>query len=146
MKIRSCRKADLAAVHALEVAVFGDHVYPDFFFRQALDLWPDSLLVAETTDGTLSGYVLGAPDQQPGVAWILSLAVSPQARGQGLGKRLTEQLLANFRRLGYQRVKLTVHPDNGAIGLYERLGFKTLGSESDYFGADEPRHLMALTC
>lgn len=142
MKLRSCTKADLAELHQLEVAVFGSHVYPDFFFRQALDLWPDSLLLAADDNGALLGYALGAPGDEPGDVWLLSLAVSSQARGLGLGKALCQQLLRQWQQQGHKQAKLTVHPDNGAVSLYQKLGFAVTGQEDDYFGANEPRLVM----
>jgi putative acetyltransferase len=49
----------------------------------------------------------------------------PVARGTGLGRRLVEAVLAEARRLGYQRVCLDVLPEfTSAQKLYHSLGFK----------------------
>lgn len=38
---------------------------------------------------------------------------------------------------------LTVHPENaGAVRLYRRFGFETMGEEAAYFGPGEPRLRM----
>ena len=38
--------------------------------------------------------------------------------------------------------KLTVHPDNPAVRLYQQLGFTIIEHQPHYFGKDEPRLLM----
>ncbi|POZ62059.1 GNAT family N-acetyltransferase [Chromobacterium alticapitis] len=141
MKLRQVRRADLAAVFAIEQAVFGSHVYPDFFFRQALDLWPDWFWLAEDKAGKPVGYALGAPSQQPDELWLLSLALLPESRGRGAGKALMQAALSAMmpRASG---IRLTVDPANPAAALYRRLGFVETGREDDYFGPGEPRLLM----
>lgn len=47
------------AIWQIDADVFGEDVYPAFFFRQAMDLWPALLVVAEL-EGRLLGYALGA--------------------------------------------------------------------------------------
>ena len=59
----------------------------------------------------------------------LAIAVLPQYRGQGIGTRLLETLLANARHR-YPAISLSVRADNPARQLYERLGFTAVkGSE-----------------
>jgi ribosomal protein S18 acetylase RimI-like enzyme len=56
------------------------------------------------------------------------LYVRPQARGQQLGLRLTEQICDEATQAGYQRICLDTLPSmTAAIQLYERLGFKRIG-------------------
>lgn len=142
MLIRSVNIQDMAGLYALECNAFGDHCFPDFFFRQALDLWPSLLLVAEPDAGALAGYVLAVPSDQADEAWILSLAVNADFRGQGLGRRLLVDVLAILEAKGFTQIKLTVHPDNPARQLYADLGFREAGFEEAHFGQGEPRVLM----
>ncbi|KZE32466.1 GNAT family N-acetyltransferase [Crenobacter luteus] len=145
MTIRPPRLADLAAVHAVETAVFGSHVYPDFFFRQAFDLWPGLFFVADGGDGELDGYIVGAPSEAPGAAWVLSLAVRARARGRGVGRALSEALIAALAARGAGSLTLTVDPANaGALALYRKLGFAAVGEEAAYFGPGEARRVMRL--
>jgi len=140
--IRAATPADLESLAGVEAAVFDPAVYPTFFFRQAMELWPGLLLVAEL-EGTLVGYVLCAPSTVPGEAWILSAAVRPERRGVGLGRGLMEAALVALA--SFSAVRLTVDPGNtAAIGLYRRLGFGSDGVAEDYFGARQPRLLMSL--
>jgi ribosomal protein S18 acetylase RimI-like enzyme len=54
----------------------------------------------------------------------LGMGVVASYRGQGLGGRLLEAVLARSWAFGLQRVELEVRSDNAlAIALYERLGF-----------------------
>lgn len=141
MIIRAATKADLGEVFRLEQAGFGSHGYPDFLFRQLLELWPNFLLVAES-EGKLVGYALGGMGEVKEQGWILSLAVDEQLRGQGIGKVLLQRLCRDLADSGCTELRLTVHPDNGAAGLYRALGFEIETSEPDYFGVGEPRQVL----
>jgi ribosomal-protein-alanine N-acetyltransferase len=142
MIVRGAGVADLAALAALEHIVFETEVYPSFFFRQALDLWPAHLVVA-ADDDMLAGYALGAPAAVPGEGWLLSLAVHPDQRGRGIAIALAEALVQTFVDAGVSRVVLTVMPGNpAAVRLYERLGFRVEAEEEHYFGPGELRWRM----
>ena len=56
--LRLATHADMHAIWQIDADVFGEDVYPGFFFRQAMDLWPELLVVAER-EGWLLGYALG---------------------------------------------------------------------------------------
>ncbi|MFB2638440.1 GNAT family N-acetyltransferase [Shewanella bicestrii] len=143
--IRPVLKSELADVFQLEQAIFGDHCYPDFFFRQGFDCWPEQFLVAVDDGGELLGYLLCAQSSDPACMWILSVAVSEQARGQGIGKQLIQQCLSQLPPQ-VKRVDLTVDPHNPAHGLYQRLGFVDTDFETDYFGAGADRVVMSYHC
>ena len=91
------------------------------------------VLVAVAEDGTLLGgvtYVPG-PDsssaefERPDEAGIRALAVSPAARGGGVGTALTVACIAAARADGKARVSLMTTPWMAAAHrIYERLGFR----------------------
>jgi ribosomal protein S18 acetylase RimI-like enzyme len=55
---------------------------------------------------------------------ILAIATDPDVRGSGAGRALMAEAEDRARRLGHERVVLTVHPRNTrAIEFYERLGW-----------------------
>lgn len=56
----------------------------------------------------------------------LSMALYPEYRGKGLGTRLMDHLLKN---LTVPALSLSVDPDNPALRLYERFGFKPYGKK-----------------
>ena len=141
--VRGAGVADLPALAALEQLVFAPDAYPGFFFRQALDLWPAHLWVAAEGDA-LAGYALGGSAARSGEGWVLSLAVHPDRRGQGLAVALVNTLMQSFAMRGYDRIVLTVTPANtAAVRLYERLGFRVEADEAHYFGPGQRRWRMA---
>ncbi len=139
--IRPINKSELVAVHQLEQSLFGDHCYPDFFFRQSFDCWPEGFLVAVDQQQRILGYILSVQAESQHCAWILSVAVDDQFQGKGIGKRLIAESLISLPA-AIKQVKLTVAPDNPARYLYGALGFIEQEVEADYFGTDEPRIVM----
>lgn len=57
----------------------------------------------------------------------LTIAVVPSRRGRGYGNELLTALLQRAREEGYRRISLSVEPDNPALALYERHGFRKVG-------------------
>lgn len=56
---------------------------------------------------------------------IHDLAVSPESRGQGIGRKLLAAIEADARALGCCKVTLEVRTDNArAMGLYRSAGFE----------------------
>jgi len=69
------------------------------------------------------GTIQGIRDHS-GMGAIQNLGVTPEHRGQGLGSCLMRKALEGFQRAGLRRAFLEVTAqNNGAIRLYQRLGF-----------------------
>jgi ribosomal protein S18 acetylase RimI-like enzyme len=62
----------------------------------------------------------------------LGIALEPDFQRKGYGGKLMPAALAAARAAGFRQVSLTVHPENPAIGLYERCGFRTTGLRHGY--------------
>lgn len=68
-------------------------------------------------------------------ARILSIAVAPEARGQGVASQLIGAAIDYFKTQEVARVRLEVRPDNlAAIRVYEKWGFAQDGHTADSQG------------
>ena len=76
------------------------------------------------------GLVRAARDDLlPGAAWLMSMWVCPECRGQGVGESLIDAVIEWARASGVRRVILDVGDHNQpAIELYERKGFEPNGT------------------
>jgi ribosomal protein S18 acetylase RimI-like enzyme len=87
---------------------------------------PDgALLMARNEAGALLGTVaLRGLDRAQGICEMKRLYVAPTGRGQGLGRKLAEAVIAEARLLGYRVMRLDTLPTmQDAQRLYEVLGF-----------------------
>ncbi len=121
---------DAAAVNDLYAARGMVRCDADFMLdRHATKL--RTYFVAETpADGRIIGTVTGvdhveAFNDPEGGASLWCLAVDPQANAPGVGEALVRRLLEHYFTRGRAYVDLSVMHDNeGAIRLYEKLGFQ----------------------
>ena len=124
----------MGALLAIENAAFASDRLDRRALRHAV-LSPTILaLVAEPKGGDPSGYVLVQIRRGSTLGWLTSVAVAPQAHGQGIGRRLVEAAEAATREAGRERIRLEVRGDNvAAQALYERAGYRRLGEVPDYY-------------
>lgn len=79
-----------------------------------------------------AGFLLGRA--VAGEAELLTLAVLPEARRRGLGRRLVERFLYQARLRGAERAFLEVSAENAAaVALYESAGFVPAGRRKGYY-------------
>lgn len=57
------------------------------------------------------------------VAVLMHVAVDPARRSDGMGRRLTEEMVGQARDAGAAEVRLVTRSDRGAGGFYEHLGW-----------------------
>jgi GNAT superfamily N-acetyltransferase len=93
--------------------------------------WPgerEGLWIAELEGQAVGGVTLR--DLGDGLARLGHLALQPEARGSGAGRRLVEGVLEAARDAGYERVELvTFSALTDARELYRRTGFEMTSSE-----------------
>ncbi len=78
------------------------------------------------------GFVLARA--AAGEAEILTLAVTPAARGNGLGRRLLQAVIKRAHEMGASAMFLEVGVDNpAALALYAGLGFTKAGLRKGYY-------------
>ncbi len=95
-------------------------------WRQRLDIPGHHILAVR--DGVPVGMASGVPSATAGVAELISMFVSPDVRGQGVGDRLITAVLDWARSTGAQSVRLNVAEGNTAAAtLYRRHGFRETG-------------------
>ena len=64
----------------------------------------------------------------------LSITVLREYWGRGIGTRLMEMMIDFCKSSGVHSISLYVRADNiGAISLYKKFGFETVGTYKDYF-------------
>ena len=138
------REAGAGELEAVESLVKGAYLeYRELVPGEAWEKWMESvsqaihagaglLLVAEV-EGAIQGVVQFFPDASRsgqgrwpmGSGTIRLLAVRPEARGQGLGARLTRECLRRARELKLPAIFLyTGRFMLAARHIYEKLGFK----------------------
>jgi ribosomal protein S18 acetylase RimI-like enzyme len=100
-------------------------------WRARLEI-PGARDVVAVLDGHPVGMASGVPAEEGASVELISMWVSPVARGQGAG----DLLIGAVERWAVERhaktLRLSVRPDNGqAIALYERHGFADSGEPGD---------------
>ena len=76
---------------------------------------------------------------------VLTVGVIPSQRGKGIARQLMALITDWAKQQGSIAMMLEVKVDNSeAIGLYESLGYSTLNTRKDYFGAGLDALVMRL--
>jgi [ribosomal protein S18]-alanine N-acetyltransferase len=130
VEVRSLGLRDLGAIEAIERRSYPTPWSRSMFASELAK--PSSIcLGAFDATGTLLGYLIISRYVD---AWhVMNVAVEPEQRRRGIARALIEQLfeLTAGDRRGYT---LEVRVSNeGAIDLYEQLGFKRRGIRRGYY-------------
>lgn len=96
-------------------------------FRPALSRAVLSAEPGLAPDDAVDAYVL-ANEYVQGELYIALVGTRRRARGRGLATSLLREVLAEARSAGYRLADLGVDSENptGAVGLYERVGFRAV--------------------
>ena len=97
--------------------------HSDAYYLIARDVDRDNLIVAYAGCWVLANE-----------GHITNVAVDPDYQGQGLGRRLMNELTSRVKALGVDSMTLEVRPSNTvAINLYTSLGFRSVGQRPKYY-------------
>ncbi|MHA3722857.1 ribosomal protein S18-alanine N-acetyltransferase [Leucobacter sp. HY1910] len=134
--MRSATLGDLDAVWAIEERVFAGEAWSLAMMREELAGEHRQYLVLEDAAGGVQGYAgLLAVGSEGDVQTI---AVAPEWRGAGHGRRLIEALIACARERRVRELFLEVRADNPvAIALYVSLEFEEIGVRPRYYQPDD---------
>jgi ribosomal-protein-alanine acetyltransferase len=138
-ELRVATPDDLDPIMALETSTFDSDAWslesmsaelgsPHTYYLAAID---------PSAQRDLVGYGGLLAPAASGEADIQTLAVAPDARRQGLGRRIVNALLAEARSRGVREVFLEVRADNpNARALYDSLGFEQIAIRARYYQPD----------
>lgn len=138
ISVRPATEDDVGAVHAIEKRCY-KHPWSQAQFLEELSTKGSQFLVLtdDETDTLVAGYVvfrdLGTESH------LLNVAVEHNWRGLGMGQRLVGFVINHAYRQGHDRVFLEVRTENlGAVGLYEKMGFRRITVRKSFYsdGAD----------
>jgi L-amino acid N-acyltransferase YncA len=136
VEVRPYRDDDWPAVRAIYVdgvatgnATFETEVAS--FERWAIAHPPEHRFVA-VRDGDVVGWVAATPvSDRCAYAGVLehSVYVDARARGEGVGRRLLETLIAHADTAGIWTIQCGIFPENVAsVELHKRCGFRVVGT------------------
>jgi ribosomal-protein-alanine N-acetyltransferase len=134
---------DVPQVLEIEREAFDDPWQTEHFLHELLVNPYSGSYCLRRQDGRIEAYAC---------VWIVdrdllinNIAVRREARRQGLGRRLLDQLLETGRSRGCRTVRLDVRPSNRpAVELYRRAGFRVAGVRPRYYAGSEDGWVMTL--
>ncbi len=131
--LRPVTRDDLDRLVEIEQATFSSDRLSPRRFKHWIKADNRVFLVAEHNDVVL-GYGLVLLQQGTRLARLYSIAISAQARGLGMGKKLLQALEKATVEKERLYMRLEVAQDNlAAITLYEHMGYRQFGYLSDYY-------------
>lgn len=128
--VRELEDTDIGGITSLDEKIGGEYRPEIWEMRIGYYLRrdPEALVVAEL-DGRVVGFMLGEVRsgefglEEP-TGWIEVLGVDPEIRGQAIGRRMAERMLAHFRRREATTVRTLVDESMEDIGaFFTRIGF-----------------------
>ncbi len=131
VRIRPLREADLPRVLEIERECFSTP-WKEVTFRGLMKRSDTDLLVAEMADGWLAGYTAcwTVIDQSE----LGNVAVSPSARGEGIGGALVDAVVERVKARGAHECYLEVRESNrDAQSIYRQRGFIVVGRRPRYY-------------
>ncbi len=148
---------ELREIRDNEIKLLQDFLYEAIFIPEGVEPpvrdiieQPELKLYYEDFGKGMADYCIVADDngRVNGAAWTrimndyghvdddtpsFAISLYKEYRGQGIGTRLMENMLALLKEKGYERASLAVQKANYAVRMYEKVGFKTVGENDEEF-------------
>lgn len=141
MLYRPYAPQDFDRLYALEEACFQPTLrFSQNAMRRLVQRLHAATWIAEE-NGRMAGFaIVEWSDRRHGiVAYIQTIEVAREARGQGVGSELLGYLEESARLAGAGLIWLHVEASNEvAIRLYKRLGYHSEGMQEDYYPQNRP--------
>ncbi|HEV2296850.1 MAG TPA: GNAT family N-acetyltransferase [Tepidisphaeraceae bacterium] len=134
--VRTARPGDIAALAQLERSCF-DAYQLTAGRLEYLQRSPRALVRVAESDGVVVGHAVALVRRSGGrtTGRLYSIAVDRARRGQGIGRQLLADAMAQLTSRGVTHVVLEVEGSNArAISLYERDGFAPVAVLSGFYG------------
>ncbi|MCI1262975.1 MAG: ribosomal protein S18-alanine N-acetyltransferase [Tetrasphaera jenkinsii] len=131
--VRALTWPDIARLVEVEREIFPtDPWAPESWWAELAHRPRREYVLAEDADGNVAGYA--GIDHGGDVSDIMTVAVTPAARGTGLGDRLLSRLEDAAVARGAEAVILEVRADNEpAVRLYRRHGYAVIQTRRRYY-------------
>jgi [ribosomal protein S18]-alanine N-acetyltransferase len=132
VSLREMSWRDIPALAALEPELFADDAWSGQTWWAELAGRPRRSYAVCEQGGAVVGYA--GVDRGGEVADLMTIAVAPEAQGQGLGRVLLRWAVAEARDAGAEHLMLEVRADNvAAQRLYTTSGFEVLSVRRRYY-------------
>ena len=133
LTLRAGKRADTAALHAIECRAFSHDRLAARSFTRFLRAASAALIVAEA-GGVVSGYALTLFRKRSNAARLYSIAVDPRVRRRKLGAKLLKAAEAAAAGRRATAMRLEVKPRNReALNLYRTSGYRVIGELAAYY-------------
>ena len=142
--LRRAVPADLDAIDSIERASFDDDRFARRNLKRMLDRGRTEMWLAEQ-NGAAVGYLALSFRDGTRTARLYSLAIIPQARGQGVARALITRAIERAGAKKCRVLRLEVRELNAAARhLYEDCGFTLRGRRESYYGDGEAASLYEI--
>ena len=132
IKIQHMQKSDVDSVVEIEERAYGEHHWSKESFLNELSNDLARYYAAFDKDGNLVGYA--GCWQILEEVHITNIAVSPDFRKNKIGEALLKRIIDDCYKNEAKYITLEVRVSNiAAINLYEKYGFKSLGTRKGYY-------------
>ena len=135
--VRPAVKGDILAILKIENSSF-ERPYSRSIFEKLLHHYPYCFLVVEF-DNVIIGYTIGVIESD-NLGHLISIAVCPSRRREGVGETLTLEAMRILSELGAHKIRLECRESNlPAQKMYEKMGFEFVETIFHYYGDENAR-------